>query len=142
MFKIKKKSGWTWQTAGGGAVGLGFVTAGAGTFVLNSPDGGTTTFKYKSAGAGLQRGDEIQRPARHVRQLQYRATLSVERVSRAELDAKDIEGFCVIEEVAAGAGLGGAVTAMLLGVPATSLPAEIVKHSGLISHGPGCQRLS
>lgn len=136
MFKIKKRSGWTWVKSGGGSTGYAFVTAGAGTFVLNSPDGGTTQFKYASAGVGASFG-----------KMKFNAQASpydfpstgqvyiLSTFSKAELSDEDFEGFCLIEELAAAAGGGGSATWMLLGIPAAAMPVEIVKNMGAIGKG-------
>jgi outer membrane protein OmpA-like peptidoglycan-associated protein len=57
--------------------------------------------------------------------------------SKPELSAEDFEGFCLIEELAGGAGVGGSATLMLLGIPAAAMPVEIVKNMGAIGKGLG-----
>lgn len=135
MFKIKKKSGWTWVTSAGGAAGYGPVVAGSGSFTLKSPGGGEVEFKYKSAGASFGIGGKVNLSGSTPDTYSTGQIYLVDTFSGAELAPKDIEGFCLVQDVSVGAGLGGSVTAMLLGIPTTSVPAEIVKNTGALGVG-------
>jgi hypothetical protein len=59
MFKIRKKSAWTWNTSAGDSVSLGFVSVGSGMFALNAPDGSVAEFGYSTAGGGVSIGSKV-----------------------------------------------------------------------------------
>jgi hypothetical protein len=50
MFKIKKKSDWTWVTSASVSAGVKFVTAGKGSFTLKDPSGSSTKFNRTRGG--------------------------------------------------------------------------------------------
>jgi photosystem I P700 chlorophyll a apoprotein A2 len=136
VFKIKKRSGWSLDNDGGASAGFGFVTAGAGTFVLKSPDGGTTQFNHMSGGVSVSLGKMKFDAQASPYEFPSRGQVYVlSTFSKPELSAEDFEGFCLIEELGVGAGGGGSVAWMLLGIPAAAMPAEIVKSMGAIGKG-------
>jgi outer membrane protein OmpA-like peptidoglycan-associated protein len=104
-------------------------------FALNSPDGRVVEFGYKTGGIGISIGSKLNLSSSTPDTFSTGQLYLSENFAGAELTSDDIEGFCVVEEVALGAGIGASGSAMLLGIPATSLPAEVVKNTGALGVG-------
>src|SRR5260370_14165997 len=117
MFRIKKESGWKYVTSAGGSVSYAFVGAGTGHFILTNPTGGNFTFNYASVGAGLSVGGKFSYAGSTEATFRTGQIYLVDTFSGGELTSHDIEGFCLIDEVSAAAGIGGSLTVMLLGIP-------------------------
>jgi outer membrane protein OmpA-like peptidoglycan-associated protein len=135
MFKIKKKSGWTWVTSEGGSAGAGPVALASGSFTLQSPTGGAVAFKYKSAGVSVSVGGKVNLSGSTTDTFSTGQIYITETFPKGELTSRDIEGFCLTQDASVGAGLGGSVTAMLLGIPATSVPQEMIRNTGALGVG-------
>ena len=131
MFKIRKKSRWIYDGSEGGSASYGFATAGSGTFKLNDPAGGTTEFNYASAGAGVGAGLKFSAESSTYRSYDTGEVFLLSALSKDELARTDIEGFCLIAQLGAGAGLGGSATAMFLGIPAAMVPVEVWQNSAI-----------
>src|SRR5262245_22482258 len=134
MFKIRKKSTWTWKGSAGTSVGVEFINIGKGTFALNAPNGSVAEFSYSTAGIGVGKGRPVNQSTSTDHVDEGRMYL-LEKFAGAELTSKDIEGFCLVQDVSVGAGIGASATAMLLGIPEKSLPAELFKNTGAAGAG-------
>jgi outer membrane protein OmpA-like peptidoglycan-associated protein len=132
VFKIKKKSGWTWNTSAGVSGGFAFISAGAGMFALNSPDGRVFEFNYRTLGIGYGKGWPLNVSGSTQDTYSDGLLYVSDTFAGTELTSSDIQGLCLAQEVSAGVWAGTSVTAMLLGVPESSLPAEVLRNTGVV----------
>src|ERR1051325_606572 len=119
MLRVKRKSDWSYKTSSSGGLGLGFVSVGIGSITLNSPAGYEVVFTYKSLGAGISEGLGLPKSINVGFSREEYPSIGqlfvLEQFEGWELEARDIEGLCVIVEVSAAAGDGASFTAMVLG---------------------------
>lgn len=129
MLKIRKRSGWTYETSSGIGVGVSFAGGGKGQLVMTPPVGGTARFNYKYAGGGYsvgvskQNGKNVSFATEDMFSVGKLFILDTFRGN--ELSYQDITGMCMIVELAASAGHGGSFTAMLLGIPPRHFQQEL-----------------
>jgi hypothetical protein len=143
MFKIKKKSRWTFVTSAGGSAGASrtskspiFVTGGAGKITLKAPGGSNVVFDYGVVGVGVGfKGVQYSFAGSSEDNFSVGAVYLLEGCSGAELTSKDMEGFCITHDASASVIKGFSGTAMLLGIPMTSVPGELVKNTGALGIG-------
>jgi outer membrane protein OmpA-like peptidoglycan-associated protein len=134
MFKIRKRSAWTWNSSAGTSVGVEFINVGKGTFSLTAPDGGVAEFSYATMGFGLGKGRPLNQSS-STDTVDVGRLYVLEKFAGAELTTSDIQGLCLVQEASIGAGVGASATAMLLGIPESSLPKEILKNTGAAGAG-------
>jgi hypothetical protein len=127
VHRLRKKSGWSYDTSATGAVGYGLITAGTGDIYLRSPNGGRYHFKYAAGGVGLSLGGKLNLSYATLETWSAGAIYLLDTFHGSELTAADLQGVCLIQDVSIGAGLGTSGVVMLLGVPPTSLPQEVLK---------------
>jgi hypothetical protein len=140
MLTIKKPSGWQFVTSSSGGLGVEFVAAEFGSLQFNDPNKSPYWFFYGSAGLGLATGIKIPKigkipikvggksvgglaaPAffKNVGQLYI-----LDSFKGSELTEADIQGVCMFVEVGGGLLLGGAATAMLVGMSPAWLAASL-----------------
>jgi hypothetical protein len=127
VHRLRKKSGWSYDTSATGAVSYGFITAGTGDIFLRSPIGGRYCFKYAAGGWGFSLGGKLNLSYSTLETWSVGTIYLLDTFHGSELTAADLQGVCLIQDVSIGAGLGSSGVVMLLGVPPTSLPREILK---------------
>lgn len=132
-FKVKKRSGWKYTTSAGDSFSVWYAAAEGGSLFLTTPKDELMEFKYQAAGPSYGKNWKAQKfsLASSTQDSWSRGAIYLaDTFPRDELSASDIEGFCIITEASAGAVLGGSFAIVLFGIPASSVPGEIVKSTG------------
>lgn len=124
-----RQSGWAYETAANGGLGVGFVVASGGNILLRDPGGSVQSFWYGGVGAGLSVGLRIPRfPKVQLRgeavsgagaAYAFPSTGSVFMTPQfrgQELARGDLQGCTMYIDGAAGLVVGGGGSAMLLGM--------------------------
>ena len=132
MIGFKRKSAWTLAGSEGGSVGYGIFSAGSGSFTLRSPTGEEVEFNYKSVGGGASLGSKFNAADSGADAFSFGTVYLSDTFAGSELSRTDVEGFCLSLEASLGAGIGGSAAVMLLGISPRSIPAEILKNTGLV----------
>ncbi len=141
--RIKKKSGWTFQTSESGGLGAGVVSLTSGTFYLNRPgQKAVTAFNYTSVGAGESLG--IKLPGDHER-VSFGGSVSkadwystgtlwiLDNFEGNELEAEDMSGLCTFADVSFPI---GSTTALFLGIQGWKSIAKEVGYSAWVRSNP------
>jgi hypothetical protein len=121
MPKFGKKSGWTWGTSASVSASIKYADGEKGHFVLKSPSGQTVSFNYVFVGAGASTGWDAGLSWSTEDYPSDGDIWIADTYPRKDLTVTDFEGMCLVQQFTASAGAGGAITAMLLGVPASQL---------------------
>ena len=127
MYQIRKESDWKYSTSTSNSISAGPVAAAMSVITLTRPNGGDVNFNYLSLGVGAGVGLKVNAAAATQDSYSTGKIWILDSFSGAELDNRDIEGFCLIQEVSIGVGLGASGTAMLLGIPWQKMPLELLK---------------
>jgi outer membrane protein OmpA-like peptidoglycan-associated protein len=130
-FKRGKKSHWEYDTSAGDSLSVWIFLVEGGSLFLKSPSGATMEFVYQAIGGGASIGAPGGFSSSDYDMWSDGAIYLSETFGWPDLSVKDIEGFCLTSEVSVGAMAGGTFTAMLLGIPATSIPAELLRGGGV-----------
>jgi len=133
---FKRQSAWRWETsagdsAGGTVYGPISVSLSRGIFIVTSPTKERVTFSYTYGGAGPGVGYKLG--ASHSTEDTWSdgdIYLS-DKFSGPDLSNADFTGLCLVDELAGGVGLGGAVTIMLVGIPAKDMLLEAARKGAL-----------
>lgn len=129
MFRIRKngKSSWKYETSAGSSVSVGPASAATGTIWLTNPTGGKYSFNFVSAEGGVSVGSPVNLAYTTPESYSAGDIWILDKFRGNELTAHDFEGFCLITDATIGVGLGASGTVMLLGIPWTSMPFELLK---------------
>ena len=125
MFRIRKKSAWSYDTSAGGSVGAGVVTAGTGSLWFSDPKDLPEKYNYASFGGGLSVGVKVNVASSTPESFSAGSIYILESFRGAELSHKDFEGFSLSLDASVGAGLGASGSIMVLGLSATEVPAAL-----------------
>jgi outer membrane protein OmpA-like peptidoglycan-associated protein len=104
---------------------------------LTPPAGTDVTFYYETIGVTKGIGDDVS-VSGSAEFMPSDGTLYIaDSFSDPELAASDIEGYCIVDDATGvlHSASGGSLTMMILGIPASSVPSEIVKTQGALGIG-------
>jgi hypothetical protein len=130
-FKRGKKSHWEYDNSAGDSLGVWIFLVEGGRLRLKSPSGTMMEFVYQAIGGGASLGKPAGFSSSDYGMWSDGVIYLSDTFSWPDLSVQDIEGFCLSSEISGGAMAGATATAMLLGIPAASIPAELLRSDGL-----------
>ena len=125
MFRIRKKSAWSYDTSAGGSVGAGIVTAGTGSLWFSDPKDLPEKYNYASGGGGLSVGVKVNVASSTTDSFSAGSIYILQSFHGTELSHKDFEGFSLSMDASVGAGLGASGSIMVLGLSWKEIPAAL-----------------
>jgi outer membrane protein OmpA-like peptidoglycan-associated protein len=126
MLTVTKRSDWSFDTSGGVSMSVGAGTGGMGTITLKSPIGNKIMYTFVAAGAGIGFSVKYGASASSESYWSAGAIYLLDRFARNELTRDDVEGFFISHDASAAVGVGISGSAMLIGIPLSSIPAEVL----------------
>jgi outer membrane protein OmpA-like peptidoglycan-associated protein len=137
MLKLRKKSGWKFESSSSIGLSIKAVGGGKGSFNMRSPDRGTFTFNYWIAGGGAGIGlpgkagaFSFSDPTSNSTTLETGALWMTQVFKGDELEPTDLCGGCIVGEISAGGplnsmfGNGVSGTFTILGIPELKMQNE------------------
>jgi outer membrane protein OmpA-like peptidoglycan-associated protein len=126
MFTVTKRSKWTFDTSGGVSMSAGAGTGGIGTITLKSPAGNSIMYTFAAVGASVGFSVKYGASGSSESFTSGGALYLLDRFGRDELTRDDIEGFFISRDASAALGMGISGSAMLIGIPLSSVPVEVL----------------
>lgn len=126
MFTITRRSKWGFDTSGGVSISAGAGTGGIGTITLKTPAGNKINYAFAAAGVSVGFSAKFGTSGSSEDFTSGGAMYLLDRLGGNDLTRDDIEGFFISRDASLAFGIGMSGAAMLIGIPLSSMPAEVL----------------